>query len=86
MLAESAPSYHRATRMQAPLALVGSPAAILAWIRGRPRTAHGGLARRRFLAMIPRPRPKTLPSAHAVSGLEWECVKAAQKKSSESKA
>lgn len=33
-LAEWAPSYHRATRMQAPLALIGALAGVLAWITG----------------------------------------------------
>lgn len=33
-LAEWAPSYHRATRMQASLAIVGSGSGILAWIFG----------------------------------------------------
>ena len=33
-LAEWAPSYHRATLMQAPLALVGSVAAVAAWATG----------------------------------------------------
>lgn len=33
-LAEWAPSYHRATRMQAPLALVGAVTAIAAWLGG----------------------------------------------------
>ncbi len=33
-LAEWAPSYHRATRMQAPLALIGAITATLAWIGG----------------------------------------------------
>ena len=33
-LAEWAPSYHRATLMQAPLALVGALAAVAAWLTG----------------------------------------------------
>ena len=33
-LAEWVPSYHRGARMQAPLALIGSGTAILAWIGG----------------------------------------------------
>lgn len=33
-LAEWAPSYHNATRMQAPLAMVGALAGVAAWLRG----------------------------------------------------
>lgn len=33
-LAEWAPSYHNATRMQAPLAMVGALAGVVAWLRG----------------------------------------------------
>lgn len=33
-LAEWAPSYHKATRMQAPLAMIGALAGVVAWVRG----------------------------------------------------
>lgn len=66
-LAEWAPSYRRATLMQAPLALVGGSAALGAWLTGAGRGwLLGGIL---LLAVVPVTFLAIMPTNHALLAL-----------------